>query len=53
MVHFWLLKLAGQRDMLNTELNQAAKMHRNVDNDEYRRLQAENVALRKSLSGRE
>ena len=54
VLHLWLLKLTDQRDTLNTELNQATKMHRNVDdNDEYRRLQAENVALRKSLSGRE
>ena len=45
----FLLKLTDQRDMLNTELNQVTKMHKNVDNDEYRRLQAENVALRKSL----
>lgn len=41
------MKLTDQRDMLNTELSQA--MHGNVDNDEYRRLQAENTALRKSL----
>ena len=51
--NFLSLKLTDQRDLLNTELSQAAKMHKNVNNDEYRRLQAENVALRKSLGGRE
>ena len=50
---FLSLKLTEQRDLLNTELSQAAKVQKNVDNDdEYRRLQAENAALRKNLGGR-
>ena len=46
------LKLTDQRDMLDTELSQATKMDKKVDDDEYRRLQAENAALKKSLGGR-
>ena len=50
---FLSLKLTDQRDTLNTELSQATKVQKNADNDEYRRLQAENAALKKCLSGRE
>jgi len=49
-----VLKLTDQRDMLNTELSQTTTMARgNVESDEYRRLQAENAALKKSLGGKE
>ena len=46
------LKLTGQRDMLNSELSQVTAKRGNIENDEYRRLQAENAALKRSLGGR-
>ena len=53
LFNLFFLKLTDQRDLLNTELSQATKVQKNVDNDdEYRRLQAENAALRKCLGGR-
>ena len=53
-ISIFVVKLTDQRDMLSTELSQATTTaYGNVESDEYRRLQAENAALKKSLGGKE